>query len=132
MKALRLPLLLFIIGLSACDNMNPFGQDIGKKDLYGQWTPVQYETDGIVTEPTVEERNDNIRFNEDMTFLCLEKSVAVEGEWNFVPMFNVLNIMAETNPDSCIPLRIESDSETELVYRKEDADGNQTKVWLSK
>jgi hypothetical protein len=132
MKSLRLLLFLAMIGLSSCDNLNPFGQDIGKKDLYGQWTPVQMETDGAVTEPTVEQRNDYIRFNEDMTFVCLEKSVEVQGEWNFVPMFNVLNIMAETDPDNCIPLTIESVTETELVYRKEDADGNQTKVWLTK
>lgn len=132
MTLIRLSLLVALIGLSGCDNLNPFGQDIGKKDLYGQWTPVQYEVDGVISEPSVEQRNDYIRFNEDKTFSCLEITEAVEGEWNFVPIVNVVNIMPETDPNNCIPLTIETVTETELVYRKETENGGQMKVWLVK
>jgi hypothetical protein len=114
--------LLFILPaammiLSSCEGMFPFNDDITKKDIYGEWRPVQYEQNGVTTEPTVEQRDDFIRFNEDKTFVCQEKSVVVEGDYYFNGLDNSINIMTDEDPDNCIPYVVESVNEEEMVYK---------------
>ena len=132
MKALRLFPILAIIALSSCEGMFPFNDDITKKDVYGEWKPVQYETDGVTTEPTAEQRNDFIRFNEDKTFVCKEKTAVVEGDWYFNGMDNSINIMSEEDPNNCIPLRVQSVDENEMVYNMTTESGDKMTVWLVK
>lgn len=103
--------------LSSCEGMFPFNDDITKKDIYGEWRPVQYEQNGVTTEPTVEQRDDFIRFNEDKTFVCKEKSVVVEGDYYFNGLDNSINIMTDEDPDNCIPYVVESVNEEEMVYK---------------
>lgn len=103
--------------LSSCEGMFPFNDDITKKDIYGEWRPVQYEQNGVTTEPTVEQRDDFIRFNEDKTFVCQEKSVVVEGDYYFNGLDNSINIMTDEDPDNCIPYVVESVNEEEMVYK---------------
>jgi hypothetical protein len=112
--------------------MFPFNDDITKRDVYGEWTPVQYEQDGVTTEPTVEQRNDFIRFNEDKSFVCQERTELVRGDWYFNGMDNSINIMSEEDPDNCIPLTVQSVNETEMVYRMPTDDGGRMTVWLVK
>lgn len=114
-RILFLPLALMI--LSSCEGMFPFNDDITKKDVYGEWRPVQYEQNGVTTEPTVEQRDDYIRFNEDKTFVCQEKSVVVEGDWYFNGLDNSINIMTDEDPENCIPYVVESVNEEEMVYK---------------
>lgn len=97
--------------------MFPFNDDITKKDVYGEWRPVQYEQNGVVTEPTAEQRDDFVRFNEDKTFVCQEKNNIVEGDWYFNGMDNSINVMTEDNPDDCIPYVVQSVDENEMVYK---------------
>ncbi|MDP6907852.1 MAG: hypothetical protein QF371_00020 [Flavobacteriales bacterium] len=132
MKILRLFPLLAIITLASCDGMFPFNDDITKKDVYGEWRPVQFEVDGVRTEPTVEQRDDFIRFNEDKTFVCQEKTIVVEGEWYFMPLDNSINIMPEEDPNNCIPLRVQSVDEDEMVYKMETGNGDHMTIWLVK
>ncbi len=132
MKLLRLLPILSIVLFASCDNMFPFNDDITKKDVYGEWRPVQYEQDGVTTEPTVEQRNDFIRFNEDKTFVCQEKSVVVEGDWYFNGLDNSINIMDEEDPTNCIPLTVQSVNETEMVYKMPVDDGGEMTIWLVK
>ena len=132
MKLLRLFPLLTIIVFSSCDGMFPWGDGITKKDVYGEWKPVQYEVDGVKTEPTVEQRNDFIRFNEDKTFVCQEKTKTVEGEWYFMPFDNSINIMAEEDPNNCIPLTVQSVSDQEMVYKMDTENGDRMTIWLVK
>ena len=99
---MKLPQLLSIvalIGLTSCEGMFPFNDDITKKDVYGEWRPIQYEQDGEISEPTAEQRNDFIRFNADKTFVCQEKTEVVEGDWYFNGMNNSINIMTEEDPE---------------------------------
>lgn len=132
MKALQLLPLLAIVAFSSCDSMFPFGNGITKKDVYGEWKPVQYEVDGEVTTPTAEQRNDFIRFNEDKTFVCQEKSEVVEGDWYFMRLDNSINIMSEEDPENCIPLSVESVDDNELVYTMDTPEGETMKIWLIK
>lgn len=117
MKSLRLLPLLAVVLLASCDGMFPFNDDITKKDVYGEWRPVQYEQNGVVTEPTAEQRDDFVRFNEDKTFVCQEKNNIVEGDWYFNGMDNSINVMTEDNPDDCIPYVVQSVDENEMVYK---------------
>lgn len=117
MKSLRLLPLLAVVLFASCDGMFPFNDDITKKDVYGEWRPVQYEQNGVVTEPTVEQRDDFVRFNEDKTFVCQEKNNVVEGDWYFNGMDNSINVMTEDNPDDCIPYVVQSVDENEMVYK---------------
>lgn len=110
--------------------MFPFNDDITKKDVYGEWRPVQYEQNGVTTEPTVEQRTDFIRFNEDKTFVCQEKSVVVEGDWYFNGMDNSINIMSDEDPNNCIPLTVQSVDEEQMVYKMPSENGGEMKVWL--
>lgn len=110
-----LPVAMMI--LSSCDAMFPINDEITKKDIYGEWRPVQYEQNGVTTEPTVEQRDDFIRFNEDKTFVCQEKSVVVEGDYYFNGLDNSINIMTDEDPDNCIPYVVESVNEEEMVYK---------------
>ena len=128
----NLTYLLALVGLlfASCDGMFPFNDDITKKDVYGTWRPVQYEQDGNITEPTVEQRDDFIQLKEDRTFVCQEKSVVVEGDWYFNGMDNSINIMTEEDPDNCIPLRVQEVSETEMVYKMPTENGGKMTVWL--
>jgi hypothetical protein len=112
--------------------MFPFNDDITKRDVYGEWTPVQYEQDGVTTEPTVEQRNDFIRFNEDKSFVCQERAELVRGDWYFNGMDNSINIMSEEDRNNCIPLTVQSVNETEMVYRMPTDDGGRMTVWLVK
>ena len=130
MKTLTLLSLIALIGLTSCDGMFPFNDDITKKDVYGEWTPMQYEQDGVTTEPTAEQRNDFIRFNEDKTFVCQEKTEMVEGDWYFNGMDNSINIMSEEDPNNCIPLTVQSVNETEMVYKMPTEEGGKMTVWL--
>lgn len=132
MKTLRLLSVVALIGLTSCEGMFPFNDDITKKDVYGEWTPVQYEQDGVTTEPTVEQRNDFIRFNDNKTFVCQEKSETVEGDWYFNGMDNSINIMSEEDPNNCIPLTVQSVNENEMVYRMPMDGGGKMTVWLVK
>jgi len=132
MKLTRLLPLLAVILFTSCDGMFPWGNGITKKDVYGEWRPVLYEVDGVQTEPTVEQRDDFIRFNENKTFVCQEKSEIVEGDWYFMPMDNSINIMPEEDPNNCIPLRVQTVDEDEMVYKMETADGEQMTIWLVK
>lgn len=116
-RALLLILPAAMMILSSCEGMFPFNDDITKKDVYGEWRPVQYEQNGVKTEPTVEQRNDFIRFNEDKTFICQEKSVVEEGDWYFNGLDNSINIMTEDNPNDCIPLTVQSVNEEQMVYK---------------
>ena len=129
MKFLRLLPVFAILVLTSCEGMFPFNDDITKKDVYGEWKPIQYEQNGVTTDPTVEQRTDFIRFNEDKTFVCQEKSVVQEGDWYFNGIDNSINIMTEDNPDDCIPLRVQSVSENEMVYKMPTDNGKMT-VWL--
>lgn len=129
MKVLRLFPVLAMLVLTSCEGMFPFNDDITKKDVYGEWRPVQYEQNGVQFDPTAEQRTDYIRFNEDKTFVCQEKSVVQEGDWYFNNIDNSINIMTEDNPDDCIPLRVQSVSENEMVYKMPTDDGKLT-VWL--
>lgn len=129
MKFLRLLPVLTTLVLTSCEGMFPFNDDITKKDVYGEWKPIQYEQNGVTTDPTVEQRTDFIRFNEDKTFVCQEKSVVQEGDWYFNGIDNSINIMTEDNPDDCIPLRVQSVSENEMVYKMPTDNGKMT-VWL--
>lgn len=117
MKALRLLPVLAVVLFASCDGMFPFNDDITKKDVYGEWRPVQYEENGEVTEPDAEQRDDFIRFNEDKTFVCQEKSNVVEGDWYFNGMDNSINVMTEDNPNDCIPYVVQSVDENEMVYK---------------
>ena len=131
---MKLPQLLSIvalIGLTSCEGMFPFNDDITKKDVYGEWRPIQYEQDGEISEPTAEQRNDFIRFNADKTFVCQEKTEVVEGDWYFNGMNNSINIMTEEDPINCIPLYVESVSETEMVYTM-TTETESIKIWLVK
>ena len=130
MKTLQLLSIVALIGLTSCEGMFPFNDDITKKDVYGEWTPVQYEESGVTTEPTVEQRNDFIRFNEDKTFVCQEKEALVEGDWYFNGMDNSINIMSEEDPNNCIPLTVQSVDENEMVYKMPTEDGGKMTVWL--
>lgn len=130
MKALQLLSVLGILILSSCEGMFPFNDDITKKDVYGEWRPVQYEQNGVTTEPTVEQRTDFIRFNEDKTFVCQEKSVVVEGDWYFNGMDNSINIMSDEDPNNCIPLTVQSVDEEQMVYKMPSENGGEMKVWL--
>ncbi len=132
MKALKLLSVVALIGLTSCDGMFPFNDDITKRDVYGEWTPVQYEQNGVKTEPTAEQRNDYIKFNEDKTFECQERTELVRGDWYFNGMDNSINIMSEEDPDNCIPLRVQSVSETEMVYKVPTDEGGRMTVWLVK
>lgn len=132
MKALKLLSLVALIGLTSCEGMFPFNDDITKKDVYGEWTPVQYEQNGVTTEPTAEQRNDYIKFNEDKSFVCLEKTELVRGDWYFNGMNNSINIMSEEDPNNCIPLTVQSVNETEMVYKMPTDDGGKMTVWLVK
>jgi len=111
--------------------MFPFNDDITKKDVYGEWRPVQYEQDGVKTQPTVDQREDFIRFNEDKTFVCQEKSVVQEGDWYFNGLNNSINIMTEEDPEDCIPLTVQSVDDDEMVYKMPTESGDMT-VWLVK
>lgn len=130
MKFFRLLPLFAIIALTSCEGMFPFNDDITKKDVYGEWHPVQYEEDGEVTTPTTDQRNDYIRFNEDKTFVCEEKSVVVEGDWYFNGMDNSINIMTEEDPNNCIPLTVQSVDDTEMVYKMPSDNGGKITVTL--
>ena len=132
MKTLRLLSIVALIGLTSCEGMFPFNDDVTKRDVYGEWTPVQYEQDGVTTEPTIEQRNDFIRFNEDRSFVCQERTELVRGDWYFNGMDNSINIMSEEDPDNCIPLTVQSVNETEMVYRMPMDDGGRMTVWLVK
>ncbi len=132
MKALKLLSVVALIGLTSCEGMFPFNDDITKKDVYGEWTPVQYEEDGVKSEPSAEQRNDFIRFNEDKTFVCQEKTELVEGDWYFNGMNNSINIMSEEDPNNCIPLTVQSVNETEMVYKMPMEEGGNMTVWLVK
>ena len=131
MKLLQLFSIVALIGLTSCEGMFPFNDDITKKDVYGEWRPIQYEQDGETTEPTAGQRNDFIRFNEDKTFVCQEKTEMVEGDWYFNGMNNSINIMTEEDPINCIPLYVESVSETEMVYTM-TTETESIKIWLVK
>lgn len=131
MKNIGLLLTLSALILTSCEGMFPFNDDITKKDVYGEWRPVQYEQDGVKTQPTVEQREDYIRFNEDKTFVCQEKSVVQEGDWYFNGLNNSINIMTEENPEDCIPLTVQSVDDDEMVYKMPTASGDMT-VWLVK
>ncbi len=130
MKLLRLLPLLAIIVFSSCDGMFPFGNGITKKDIYGEWTPVQYEVDGVKSEPTANQRNDFIRFNEDKTFVCQEKTMVVEGDWYFMRLDNSINIMPEGDPDNCVPLLVQSVEGDEMVYKMDNENGDRMTIWL--
>ena len=117
MKAIRLIPVLAIIALTSCEGMFPFNDDITKKDVYGTWRPVQYEQNGVVTEPDSDQRDDYIQFKEDKTFICQEKNNVVEGDWYFNGMDNSINVMTEDNPDDCIPYVVQSVDESEMVYK---------------
>lgn len=132
MKLLRLIPLFAILIFTSCDGLFPFGNGINKKDVYGEWRPVQYEVDGVQSEPTVEQRDDFIRFNEDKTFVCQEKSEVVEGDWYFMPIDNSINIMSEEDPNNCIPLRVQSVDENELVYKMDTPEGDVMTIWFVK
>ncbi len=132
MKLLRILPLFAIIVFSSCDGMFPFGNGITKKGIYGEWTPVQYEVDGVKSEPTAEQRDDFIRFNEDKTFVCQEKTEIIEGEWNFMPLDNSINIMPEEDPNNCIPLRVQSLEGNEMVYKMDTENGDRMTIWLVK
>lgn len=129
-RILLFPLALLVF--TSCEGIFPFNDGITKKDVYGEWRPIQYEQDGVRSEPTSEQRNDFIRFNEDRTFVCQEKSVVVEGDWYFNGLDNSINIMTEEDPDDCIPLRVQSVDDTEMVYRMPTEDGTEMTVWLVK
>ena len=130
MKALNFLTIIALIGLSSCDSMFPFGNGISKKDIIGEWTPVQYEVDGVVSEPTVEQRNDFIKFNENKTFVCQEKTETVEGTWYFMPINSTVNVMTEEDPDNCIPWTVETATDTEMIYTMTTENGSNRKVWL--
>lgn len=133
MKTLRLLSIVALIGFTACDGMFPFGNDIAKKDIYGTWKPVQYQENGVITEPTIEQRNDYIQFNSDKSFVCLEKTKEVEGTWYYTRLNTTINVMVDENdPDDCIPWKVESATDSELVYTMETNSGNSRKVWLVK
>jgi len=133
MKTLRLFAVVALIGFTACDSMFPFGNDITKKDINGKWKPVQYEENGVVTEPTIEQRNDYVEFKSNGDFACLEKTNEVEGTWYYTRLNSTVNVMVdETNPDDCIPWKVESATDSELVYTMETNSGGKRKVWLVK
>ncbi len=132
MKTLKLLSVIAIIGLSSCDSMFPFGNDISKKDIVGEWSPVQYEIDGVTSEPTAEHRNDFVRFNEDKTFVCVEGTKTVEGTWYFTRLNSTVNVMTEEDPDNCIPWTVETATDNELVYTVNMENGENKKVWMVK
>lgn len=117
MRALQLLTIAAAMVLTSCEGMFPFNDDITKKDVYGEWHPIQYEQNGEVTQPDTDQRDDFIRFNEDKTFVCQEKSNVVEGDWYFNGMDNSINVMTENNPDDCIPYVVQSIDENEMVYK---------------
>jgi len=131
MKNIGLLITLSALILTSCEGMFPFNDDITKKDVYGEWRPVQYEQDGVKTQPTVDQREDFIRFNEDKTFVCQEKSVVQEGDWYFNGLNNSINIMTEEDPEDCIPLTVQSVDDDEMVYKMPTESGDMT-VWLVK
>jgi len=49
-----------------------------------------------------------------------------------MPMDNSINIMPEEDPNNCIPLRVQTVDEDEMVYKMETADGEQMTIWLVK
>ncbi len=132
MKNITYLLTFLVLILSSCEGMFPFNDDITKKDVYGTWRPVQYEQDGVVTEPTVEQRDDFIQLKEDRTFVCQEKSAIVEGDWYFNGMDNSINIMSDEDPDNCIPLRVQSVNDAEMVYKMPTDNGGKMTVWLTR
>jgi predicted transport protein len=132
MKTLKLLSIIALIGLASCESMFPFGNGVKKKDIVGEWTPVQYEIDGVVSEPTAEQRNDYIHFKENETFVCVEKTKTVEGTWFFMQMNNTVNVMTEEDSENCIPWTVETATDTELVYTLTTENGENQKVWLVK
>ncbi|MGB0368393.1 MAG: hypothetical protein ACPGU4_14675 [Flavobacteriales bacterium] len=133
MKTLRLLSVVALIGLSSCDGMFPFGNDITKKDVQGQWTPIQYEENGVTTVPREAQRNDYIHFKSNGDFVCVEETKIVEGTWYYTRLNTTINVMVdEENPDDCIPWKVESVSDTELVYTMQTDSGGAKKVWLVK
>lgn len=133
MKILRLLSISAIIGLTSCDGTLPFISDITKKDVEGQWKPVQYQENGQITEPTLEQRNDYIHFKSNGEFVCVEETEAVEGTWYYMRLNSTVNVMVdENNPDDCIPWKVESATDSELVYTMPTNSGGDKKVWLVK
>lgn len=130
MKLFKLIPVLAIIGFTSCDSMFPFGNDISKNDIIGEWTPVQSEIDGVVSETTAEHRNDFVRFNEDKSFVCVEGTKTVEGSWYFVRMNSTVNVMSDEDPENCIPWTIETVTDNELVYTVNTDEGDLKKVWM--
>lgn len=123
MKALQLLSILGILTFASCEGMLLFNDGITKKDVYGEWRPVEYERDGIKSEPTSEQRNDFIRLNEDNTFTCREMEMVVEGTWYFNALNNSINIMTDENPDNCIPYMVRTVTDNEMVYTVPATDG---------
>jgi hypothetical protein len=133
MKTLRLLSIVALIGLTSCDGMIPFVSDITKKDVEGQWKPVQYQENGQITEPTIEQRNDYVNFKSNGDFVCVEETQVVEGTWYYTRLNSTVNVMVdENNPDDCIPWKVESATDSELVYTMETNSGGEKKVWLVK
>jgi hypothetical protein len=133
MKTLRLLSIVVLIGLTSCDGMIPFVSDITKKDVEGQWKPVQYQENGQITEPTIEQRNDYVDFKSNGDFVCVEETQVVEGTWYYTRLNSTVNVMVdENNPDDCIPWKVESATDSELVYTMETNSGGEKKVWLVK
>jgi hypothetical protein len=124
MKRLSLLLPAFAtLVLTSCEGMFPFNDDITKKSVYGEWHPVSYEENGVTTEPTVEQRNDFIRFNEDKTYVTRQKDNVEEGEWYFNGINNSINVMTDEDPNNCIPYIVESVNEEEMVYKMPSQNG---------
>jgi hypothetical protein len=113
--------------------MIPFVSDITKKDVEGQWKPVQYQENGQITEPTIEQRNDYVDFKSNGDFVCVEGTEVAEGTWYYTRLNSTVNVMVdENNPDDCIPWKVESATDSELVYTMETNLGSDRKVWLVK
>ena len=133
MKTLRLLSIAALIGLTSCDGTLPFVSDITKKDVEGQWKPVQYQENGQITEPTLEQRNDYIHFKSNGDFVCVEETKVVEGTWYYTRLNSTVNVMVdENNPEDCIPWKVESATDSELVYTMQTNSGGDKKVWLVK
>ena len=112
--------MAIIVGLSSCELMDPFG-NMGdaeeKQKVIGEWEFEKIEYEEGVETPTEMQKGDKMTLRADDTFTCVEGGAEISGNWDFLShrRGNVISLM-EDGDWECIEYRVESVTETELVY----------------
>jgi hypothetical protein len=95
-------------------------QDLNKSVLCKKWYLHHYEHMWIDYEPEEEEKNDYIQFNNNMTYISVDKGERATGKWIFNPKEKYILMYNEKGKN--IKLLVEDLDNDELVFEIDHKD----------